>query len=203
MISLKYNFLFVHIPKTAGNSIQNILRTYSEDRVVCLNPLQDGVERFGVISERFRTRKHSKLNDYRTALGNELFTKLFKFTTVRNPWDRMISSYFSPHRGEISWDRDHFKNLIFEVEPITSYLFLESHNDQKVSSFKNIDYYIRYENLNEDFKKACALIDIPWEPLPMRNKSQRQSYGQYYDDELIELVQNRFSDEIEYFNYKY
>lgn len=203
MISLKYNFLFVHIPKTAGNSIQNILRTYSEDRVVCLNPLQDGVERFGVISERFRTQKHSKLKDYRTALGNDLFTKLFKFTTVRNPWDRMISNYFSPHRGDVFWSRDHFKNLIFEVEPITSYLILDPYDVQTLSSFRYIDYFIRYENLNEDFKKACDLIGIPWEPLPTRNKSKRQSYEQYYDDELIELVQNRFFNEIEYFNYEF
>lgn len=203
MISLKNNFLFVHIPKTAGNSVQNILRTYSEDRVVCLHPFQDGFERFGVISERFKTQKHSILKDYQTALDKELFDKLFKFTIVRNPWDRMISCYFSPHLGVVAWDRDQFKRLIFEVEPITSFLSLEPSEDDTLAPFRNIDYFIRYENLNEDFRKVCDLVGIPWETLPTRNKSQRKSYEQYYDDELIELVQNKFSKEIEYFNYEY
>ena len=34
MISLARQFLFVHVPKTAGNAIQNKLRAYSEDVVV-------------------------------------------------------------------------------------------------------------------------------------------------------------------------
>lgn len=168
-----------------------------------LNPLQDGIERFGVISERFRTQKHSKLIDYQKALGNELLENLFKFTTVRNPWDRMISSYFSPHRGDVTWNKDQFKRLIFKVEPITSYLSLEHSDDHTLPSFGNVDYFIRYENLSEDFNKACDCIGIPRKLLATRNKSQRQPYEYYYDDELIELVHNRFSDEIEYFNYKY
>ncbi len=45
MLSLKNNFLFIHLPKTAGNSIQGNLQHYSEDDVVCLNDLQDGIER--------------------------------------------------------------------------------------------------------------------------------------------------------------
>jgi hypothetical protein len=46
MISFQKRFLFVHIPKTAGNSIQSVLRDYSEDELVALLSEQDGVERF-------------------------------------------------------------------------------------------------------------------------------------------------------------
>jgi len=51
MISLKYGFIFIHIPKTAGNSIQNVLKLYSEDKIVCTAPYQDGVERFELRSD--------------------------------------------------------------------------------------------------------------------------------------------------------
>jgi len=34
MISIKHNFIFIHVPKTAGNSFQNILKNYSEDKIV-------------------------------------------------------------------------------------------------------------------------------------------------------------------------
>ena len=42
-----FALLFLHIPKTAGNSIQNILRDYSEDEIVARGG-QDGLERFEV-----------------------------------------------------------------------------------------------------------------------------------------------------------
>jgi hypothetical protein len=33
LISLRHRFLFVHIPKTAGNSIQSVLRSYYDDEL--------------------------------------------------------------------------------------------------------------------------------------------------------------------------
>lgn len=203
MISLAHNFLFVHIPKTAGNSIQNVLRAYSEDKIVCLMPHQDGIERFEVRSDKFNIHKHSTLHDYRAELGDEVFQRLFKFTSVRNPWDRMVSFYFSPHRGPVSWNREQFLQLIAQIPPVTAHVFLEGGSYSGPSCFNNMDYFIRYESLNDDFKKVCELIGIPWVPLPIRNKSKRQPYAIYYDDELVELVRNRFSEEISYFGYEF
>lgn len=201
MISLKNKFLFIHIPKTGGNSIQNVLKNYSEDSIICSKPLQDGVERFGISSRQFGTWKHSTMNDYRTALGDDVFQGLFKFTSIRNPWDRMISSFFSPHRGNVAWDRDLFKSMLLETPPTSSYLSVLEQG--KTSSFVNIDYFMRFENLEDDFKKVCDLIGIPREPLPVRNKSTRQVYTSYYDDELAALVSQRFSDEITFFGYEF
>ena len=48
MISFQKSFLFIHIPKTAGNSIQSVLRDYSEDQLVASRKEQDGIERFGL-----------------------------------------------------------------------------------------------------------------------------------------------------------
>src|SRR6059058_1959617 len=96
MISFQKRFLFVHIPKTAGNSIQSILRNYSEDQIVALRSEQDGIERFGLRNPNYKIRKHSTLAEYRMALGDEQFRSLYKFACVRNPWDRMVSYYFRP-----------------------------------------------------------------------------------------------------------
>ena len=57
MLSIKKKFLFIHIPKKAGNSIQNVLKHYSEDEIVSLNHLQDGVERFEVRNKNFPIHK--------------------------------------------------------------------------------------------------------------------------------------------------
>jgi hypothetical protein len=198
MISLKHNFLYVHIPKTAGNSVQNILQQYSEDKVVCVDPHHDGAERFEVRSDRFRIRKHSTLAEYRRELGEKQLAKLFRFCCVRNPWDRAISFYFSPHRGPVTWDRGRFIETVQKMMPSSAYLALEK---QRGSPFDNVDFVMRFEQLNDDFLKVCERIGIPFTPLPVRNKSERAHYSTYYDPELIELVRDRFNDEVSHFGY--
>ena len=112
MISLQKRFLFVHIPKTAGNSIQSVLRDYSEDELVALRGEQDGIERFGLRNPSYKIKKHSTLAEYRAALGDTEFDKLYRFTCVRNPWDRMISYYFTPTQNTAAWDRKNSERLL-------------------------------------------------------------------------------------------
>lgn len=213
MISLQKKFLFIHVPKTGGNSIQNILKKYSEDKIVTLADHQDGLERFEIKNDKYGIHKHSTLTDYANKIEKELFNDLFKFSTIRNPWDMCVSFYFSPHRGNVQWNREEFKKFIQTVPTLSSYIKVES-TIQKIKTKLNlidkrnakplnsdIDFIMRFENLNEDFKKVCEKIDVPFENLPHRNKSSRDTYTKYYDDELIELVRHRFSEEIKYGSY--
>src|SRR6185295_5940923 len=112
MLSTKHRFLFVHVPKTAGNSIQKVLQPYCDDAIVCNAPHHDGVERFEVRSKKYRTVKHSTMGAYRLAYGDEMLSGLFKFCCVRNPWDRALSHYFSPHRGKIEWNKGEFLKFV-------------------------------------------------------------------------------------------
>jgi hypothetical protein len=203
MISLKHNFLFVHIPKTGGNSVQQALRDYSEDQIVCTAPFQDGVERFGLRNDRFSLQKHSALRDYRRELGEALFHRLFKFCCVRNPWERAISFYFSPHRGLTDWNRAAFIGLLTELVPSTAFVALDEHDVSQQSPFENVDFVMRFERLNADFRRVCDRIGIPFQELPVRNKSSREHFSRYYDPELADLVAQQFAHEIECFGYEF
>src|SRR6266705_103834 len=161
MISFQKRFLFVHIPKTGGNSIQSILARYSEDKIV-RRPGQDGVERFGVSNPKYKLKKHSPLAAYREALGEEQFSRLYKFACVRNPWERMVSFYFTPGQGK-KWDRKAFKKTISKTLSAADYLRLE---EGERDPFCNVERIIRFENLAEDFQLVCADLAIPGEPLP-------------------------------------
>jgi len=200
MISFQKHFLFVHIPKTAGNSIQSVLRDYSEDQLVALRKEQDGIERFGLRNPKYKIKKHSTLKEYREALGEEQFRTFYKFTCVRNPWDRMISYYFTPTQNPETWSRKKFRGIISKAVSVADYLRLD---EGEVDPFANVDYVMRFENLSEDFRSVCSRLDISPSTLPRYNRSTRERYSKYYDDELRELVRTRFAREIERFGYKF
>jgi Sulfotransferase family len=200
MISLQKRFLFVHIPKTAGNSIQSVLRDYSEDQLVALRKEQDGIERFGLRNPKYKVKKHSTLNEYRQALGDEQFRKLYKFTCVRNPWDRMVSYYFTPTQNPETWNRKKFREIISKAVSVAKYLRLDECEEDP---FANVDYIMRFENLADDFRAVSSKLGILSVKLPQYNRSSREHYSKYYDDELRELVRTRFAAEIERFGYAF
>lgn len=202
MISCQKNFIFVHIPKTAGNSIQNIIRNYSEDHITCKASHQDGFERFEIKSKEFGTTKHSTLADYKKVLPSDFYDNAYKFTCVRNPWDRMVSFYFSPHRKVKQWNRNDFIKFIHQVPSAISYLVLPNTSNYK-SIFQYFDYIITFDKLDSGFKAVCGQIGIPYEELPVRNKAKKQTYTKYYDAELVDIVAGLFSTEIELFKFSY
>jgi hypothetical protein len=198
MISVQKRFVFIHIPKTGGNSIQSVLRRYSEDTVVHRRDHQDGVERFAVRNESYGTIKHSPLAAYRKGLGSKKFSAFYKFTCVRNPWDRMVSYYFTPGRQK-AWDPIAFRSVILEAGSVEDYLRLADEADP----FSNVDRILRFENLEQDFRALCSNLDIPPAPLPIYNRSEREHYSKYYDEALRELVSERFAAEIRRFGYTF
>jgi sulfotransferase famil protein len=200
MISLRKRFLFVHIPKTAGNSIQSVLRDYSEDELVALRKEQDGIERFGLRNPNYKIKKHSTLSQYYDALGDQQFRDLYKFTCVRNPWDRMVSYYFTPTQKPENWNRKKFRETISKAVSVPDYLRLEN---GEANPFANVDCIMRFENLANDFRAVCDAIGISPPGLPQYNRSNREHYSKYYDDELREIVRARFAAEIERFDYKF
>lgn len=200
MISFQKRFLFVHIPKTAGNSIQSFLREYSEDQLLALRKEQDGIDRFGLRNPKYKIKKHSTLSEYREALGDEQFRNLYKFTCVRNPWDRMVSYYFRPTQNSETWSREKFRGIISKAVSVADYLRLDNGEEDP---FTNVDYIMRFENLADDFRAVCTAIGISPPTLPQYNRSSREHYAKYYDDELREFVRTRFAAEIERFDYTF
>jgi hypothetical protein len=161
---------------------------------------QDGIERFGLRNPRYNVKKHSTLAEYRLALGEKEFRKLYKFTCVRNPWDRVVSYYFTPTQKATEWDSKKFEKAILRLMPIADYLRL---GEGREDPFANVNYIMRFENLADDFRAVCQAVDVSPASLPRYNRSNREHYSKYYNDELRELVRARFATEIERFGYTF
>jgi hypothetical protein len=202
LLSTRHNFLFIHVPKTGGNSIQKALVPFSDDRLVCSSPHHDGIDRFELRSDRLDVHKHSSLQDYRAQLDSETFRGLVKITCVRNPWDRCVSHFFSPYRGSVVWSPGAFEAFIHgTVLPHAHYLALDGLSN---SPFEHVDVVLRFEHLGEDFTSLCDRLGIATDALPRLNMSRREHYRSYFPTQrLIDLVAERFTLEISRFSYEF
>lgn len=202
MLSIRHSFLFIHRGKTGGNSISEALLPYCDD-VKVVSGSQDGVERFDVENPVYGTRKHFVLRQYAEALPPELFGRLFRFSILRNPFDRLVSAYFSPHRiakGVVTgFDRESFRALILAQKTMREFVCLSADGPLD----RDLQALIRFEHMDRDFRAVTRAIGLGELSLPHRNRSERQSYRAYYDEDLRALVESRFQEELAFGGYRF
>jgi hypothetical protein len=68
------------------------------------------------------------------------------------------------------------------------------------------DYYIRFEELEEGYKKVCEILKIPYQKLPrLKTKLRKKGehYSSFYNNEAKGIVAEEFKKEIEFFGYRF
>lgn len=199
MILTQRSALFLHIPKTGGNSVQNALEAFADDGKVLTSDRQDGVERYELRHPAYPTTKHSTLEEYRKYCEPDLFNRLLKFTVIRNTYGRVMSYYFSPHRGDVEWDRDRFKEFVGSILPLKHYI---GYPGQALSdAVNNLDVLLRFERLSEDFCTLSKRLGLRLD-LGHFNKSGYSCALSHYDADLIAYVRSLFREEIAFFDFK-
>ena len=216
MISYAKNFIFVHIPKTGGNSVQDSLFRYSEDIRTVDHSVQDGVERFGVSHPGTELTKHSRISEYEMALPKEFFASAFKFAILRNPWDRMVSFYFyvlerkSRQTGQLPQidppvDQEAFLELVRRTGGYRGFICGRTDDGGRPRSIDQhkMDFFLRFEHLQDDYEVVCSRLGLEATQLARRNVSRHLPYKSYYNEILYQAVAKRFAAEIEYFDFKF
>jgi sulfotransferase famil protein len=201
MISISHNWLFIHIPRTGGNSVQSVLVPYSDDHLT-QGPFQDGIDRFEVEGS-YTGNKHFRLQDYADTVPPEIFSNLFKFTVVRNPWARAISWFFIPLKWisagrQPRWSVSEFRR---DIEHMPSMARMVNVN----GIFGQMDMLLRFETLESDFAALTKRLGIEiGTALPHKNKGySSQHWQQYYlkSPDLVDFIAERFAEDIQMFGY--
>lgn len=93
IISLNKRFVFVHIHKCAGTSIEVALAKTLRHNDIVLGSTKSGEKYQELFKRTIGLNKHSTALDARQFLGEALYPKFFKFAFVRHPIDRLHSLY--------------------------------------------------------------------------------------------------------------
>ena len=212
MISHQHQCIFVHIPKNAGASIEKIIWPNEAERSEDLlwmgfkEPHRNAFQTGGL--------QHLYARNILKAVGQKTFDRYFKFTIVRNPWDKAVSQYLYLQKR---WDLRQFLRIKRHAS-FKEYLDLIRKNDHvhwapqinfilDQSGNSMVDFVGRFENYENDVRSILKNIKFI-EPggtldIPHINKTKRKPYWVYYDDESIEMVREIYSRDIEYFDYRF
>lgn len=227
MISNKYKCIFVHIPKTGGQSIENFFLSLHglswENRSPLLLRFNEdpklGPERLA----------HLMAAEY-VRLGytsQSEFSNYYKFAFVRNPFARLVSEWkYRNHDKSMS-----FKTFVMtNLPPKSSYTDAYRHIIPQYNYVYDnkgellVDYIGKLENFQKDFDHICSNLDITDSSLPhinstnrtnktgLRDKlknllklknTQQNHYSDYYDDELVGVVSDMYKKDLEAFEYSF
>jgi hypothetical protein len=220
--SEKHNFIFVHIPKTAGSSVQVYLYPYADfASLMKLQPVEIRKKNLIPEDELEQKRKHLRrikhantrmLQKHGKNYFNKEFKQYFRFGFVRNPWDRVLSiwNYCLPsplgHRVSTVRMYSSWEDFILQHNPKSlrgwgtcySYLYLKGE--------QMVDFVGRFEHLCRDMQTVCEQIGVPWRPqdFPHEKKPEdRKQYREYYTPELRDCIAEKYADDIETFGYKF
>ena len=215
LLSLRYNFLFVHIAKTGVTSIRATIVRYRRldpyylPQFICSRISHLTGHRLGC-----KFPRHAKIVAAKEMLPRELFESLFKFAFVRNPWDLQVSSFHHIRRERphlVAGHEDFEEFLRYKLNPNRPYQFhidtsIERQSDYLVDLHGKVlvDFIGRYENIEADFREACRRIGITPPLLAHRRKAKNRSdYRSYYSDATADLVAERFKKDIDLFDYTF
>lgn len=147
----KKRCIFFHIPKTAGMAVSSAL--------------------FGDI-----TWGHRNVSFYVNHFGKERFYSFYKFTVVRNPYDRLYSAYIFLKNGGINQHDTSFSRKYLSKYPTFDDFVRHGLNDKNVNRWvhflpqhqfiknKNgnivVDFIAKKEQLETDFEIICRYLNV-------------------------------------------
>jgi hypothetical protein len=210
LLSLEKNFIFIHIPKTAGSSITRALRPWSLKpkltqwrRLLSHLPVREA-------PEKANFNQHDRASWLRHKLPDPLYDGAFKFAVVRNPFDLVVSNYHHlrsrtsrrRHRQAQSWDFKTFlhylerKNRLARIDQTS---WISDRHGHLI-----VDEVLRFEALAEHFDGLVERLDLPGDvTLPRANVNAPFDYRTHYDDEAKSIVRRLYARDFERFGYEF
>lgn len=195
-------FLFIRIPRTGSTTMKETLQPHGKEYRIPIDELQNVIVSEIDKKNQKKSTPHGKLYDLQKIYPKLNYKKAFKCMFVRNPWDRVVSSYLHQTQvkkvGEMSLEE--FINIHRGSNNLLPQVEFGKNSDGKLE----MDYIGRFENLKHDYHQICKKIGIKPIALIHKNKStNRKPYQAYYNEKTKAMVAEIFAEDIETFGYTF
>jgi Sulfotransferase family len=229
LVSHRKHFIYTKTAKTAGTSVEVYFEPYCTPEGEWR--FQHGHAEYksdsGIIGYRGKKNGEKKWFNHMPAaliqrqLGKDVWDEYFKFCVVRNPFDKVVSAFHfaeaqksDPVAGEKR--RTRTKSLADTVhrfpikERFRSWIlegsFPMDRGAYTIDGKICMDYFIRYEDMENGVKHVCQVLEIPFEPERIPNlktgfRPRGLSLRDYYSPETIKLVVEQYAFEFNNFGY--
>lgn len=189
------NCIFIHIPKAAGISInKSLFKNYGGG--------------------------HRPAIHYKMLFKNKDFKNMYKFTFVRNPYDRLFSAYNYLNKGGFNkrdrdWKKKHLTNINSFEEFVMQWLSAKNikRNLHFIPQYKFIytpfslkklvDFVGYYENLDHDYHQVLKRLSINEELEKLNTNNITGSYKDHYSKEMKDKVSALYKVDLKLFKYDF
>ena len=225
LYSAKYNFIYSKSVKTASTSTEAALEYLIRGDIAPhkTNSLlyEDG-SRIGYRGRNpkedpnFNTQRfsanHAGLKEIKILVGEELFNSALKISSIRNPYDRVVSAFHHLGKQKLDDYVEMKKNGNISAIKDNFAMYINNHPSAKYSgnihffcdSEMVIDHFVRMEEIVGDLSSVLKKIDVPSdihgliiENIPIFKKSSRPKsplqLSDYFTNETLEIVNKRYS----------
>lgn len=194
VISHKLKCIFIHIPKSAGTSMDRLLQA-ADPEVIRILPELPATH---VPSKG----KHCFAQDLADFLPDFVWSGYFKFAFVRHPAERLVSWYsMCVQKPDVDYRRYVLENTTnFEDFTLKSGAFP---GRAAMIGFNQVDYIYgrhhkplldfvgRFENIERDFAYVSEQLGLRC-PLQQENSSVHGHYREWYSPRSFGVLRNRF-----------
>lgn len=205
---LGHGFWFIDVPRTSSTSIRTELA------------LRYGAP-FGkqnVLEQDYATTQY--VPDHMTAqqlvalLGESTWKRIFTFTIVRNPWERVLSMYFYRRKkGSIpnAWSFTEFLSQLENPAPEGGFFRYHGHRLGAADYITGehgeilVDHIIRYEEREsglELVRQNCRFPELG-RMIIQRATPEKTPYAEHYNNHTKEVIERLYSRDIELFDYHF
>lgn len=181
------DWIFIHINKTGGSSIEKALGLPFD---------------------------HRSAREKIAAIGSDVWERKFSFSFVRNPWDKVVSHYHYRLKtgqagfreetpGFDDWVRLAYaeKHPLYHDQPLMFAVQMDWIGDAEDRIL--VDYVGRFENLQGDFDEVCRRIGRSSTSLPHLKPSTHGHYRDYYSAQSRDIIAHHFARDIRHLGYDF
>lgn len=208
-VSDKHRFIYVPIPKNANTSMRQWFQ-----KVEGLNLNREQLQ---------STELYPQTHD----LNSKVYDQYYKFSIVRNPWDRIVSCYknkISTEKITNKWFKDgvyrgfepfglfycgmSFDAFVDAVCRIPDYQ-ADTHFKSQASFIFNasgkiaVDDCYRFESVEQAVKDVCAKCNVELNQLDHLQRTQHDAYTAYYTKKTKNMIEKRYRTDIKMSGYSF